>query len=121
MKKLRLISVISIFLILNLSGCLNSEEKKEIDYLYNSWEVVDSQTEEEGSIWTFYKNNSVSKLKDLELDYYLWEKFIIDGNRIGFSISGSDQITEWYEYEFDHDYFILIISQYNNIIIFERV
>ena len=33
MKKLKIISVIFILLILNVSGCLNSEEKKEIDTL----------------------------------------------------------------------------------------
>lgn len=120
MKKLKLISVIFILLILNLSGCLNGEEKKEIDYLYNSWKVVDSQTEEEGSIWTFYENNSVMKSKGLESDY-IWEKFIVDGSRIGFSKLGSEQIIDWYDYEFKHEFLLLVISKNNNTITFERI
>lgn len=120
MEKLKIISVIFILLILNLSGCLNGEEKKEIDYLYNSWKVVDSQTEGEGSIWTFYENNSVIKLKGLGSEF-IWEKFIVDGNRIGFSTLGSEQITDWYDYEFKHEFLYLVISQNNNMTLLEKV
>ena len=52
---------------------------------------------------------------------FIWEKFIVDGNRIGFSTLGSEQITDWYDFEFKHEFLYLVISQNNNMTLLEKV